>query len=113
MPPMSSETENTPFEPDEVAPSDVEGTNAGSLSGVMVDAGGDEPPLEHAPAEPSEISAPMTFWQQPMVQNVLPFVTSLAVHLGIILIGVLLFVPPLRDRLLVEEQIIVPEAAIV
>jgi len=109
---MSTETENTPFEPEDVAPSDAEGTNAGSLSGVTVDQG-EDPPIDHAPAEASELTAPVTFWQQPMVQNVLPFVTSLAVHLGIILVGFLTFAGYQAAKQIVEEQIIVPEAAIV
>src|SRR5687768_9510095 len=109
---MSTETDNTqntPFEPEEVAPADAEGTSAGTMSGVMVDT--EEPAIDTAPAEPP--GPPVTFWQKPMVQNVLPFVTSLAVHIGIILVGFLTFAGYQAAKQIVEEQIIVPEAAIV
>ncbi len=55
----------------------------------------------------------LSFAQRPVVQNVLPFVTSLSVHLGIVLIGWLLFRPEQLFKAKVEEQIIVPDAAIV
>ena len=107
---MSSETANTPFEPEETPPADSEGSSPGSLSGVMIEQASEVEPSADAPPE---MGPPVTFWQQPMVQNVLPFVTSLAVHLGIILVGFLTFAGYQAARQVVEEQIIVPEAAII
>ena len=31
-----------------------------------------------------------SFWQQPFVQNVLPFLTSLVLHIGVIVFGLLM-----------------------
>lgn len=65
-----------------------------------------EQPIQHVPPPA------LTFWQQPWVQDVLPFVTSLALHAAVIVIGVVFFgfyqtivkAPP------VQEQAIIPEA---
>ena len=55
----------------------------------------------------------LSFAQQPMVQNVLPFVTSVAVHLGIVIIAWVLWDNRGVIQRVIEEQIIVPDAAIV
>ena len=55
----------------------------------------------------------LSFAQQPMVQNVLPFVTSLAVHLGIVIVAWVLWDNRGAIQRVIEEQIIVPDAAIV
>src|SRR4051812_2745358 len=54
---------------------------------------------------------PANFWQQPWVQNVLPFVTSLSVHLAILIIGLLVFgvykavnAPPHQDQVIIPES---------
>src|SRR5262245_7148329 len=60
-----------------------------------------------------ELLPPLTFWQQPFVQNVLPLLTSLALHLAIILIGVMTFKAYVASKTVQEEQVIVPDAAIV
>jgi hypothetical protein len=39
----------------------------------------------------TELAAPLSFWQQGWVQNVLPFATSVSVHAAILLIGALFF----------------------
>ncbi len=62
---------------------------------------------------PEEPSIHTGIFQQPWVQDILPFVTSLALHAGIVIIGVILLRlatgkfagPPL------EEQIVIPESA--
>src|SRR5688500_6104505 len=46
-----------------------------------------EPPLQEPP--PEYMPRP-SFWQQPWVQNILPFATSLTLHAAIIVIGVVL-----------------------
>src|SRR3954469_22958882 len=48
-----------------------------------------------------------------MVQNVLPFVTSIALHVGIILVAFVTWKGGAAIKRVIEEQIIVPDAAIV
>jgi hypothetical protein len=105
---MSTEIQHNPPEPEPAAPSEVEDGSADAFGEMP-----EESAVEPAPGSPQDIAPPLTFWQQPMVQNVLPFVTSLAVHVGIILVGFLTFAGYQAARQVVEEQIIVPEAAIV
>lgn len=66
---------------------------------------------EEAPA-----FVPRNFWQQPWVQEVLPFVTSLAVHATIIVIGLLIFgvykavsAPPHQDQVIIPESTMATE----
>jgi len=55
-----------------------------------------------------------SFWQQPFVQNVLPFLTSLVLHIGVIVFGLLMLkVGQAVVVALRQEQIIVPEAEMV
>src|SRR5947199_601425 len=57
---------------------------------------------------------PLGFWQQPFVQDVLPLLTSLAVHLAILLIGIFTIKAVVEARgVAQQEQVIVPDAAIV
>src|SRR3954467_10435187 len=56
----------------------------------------------------------ISFWQQPFVQNVLPFLTSLVLHIGVIVFGVMMLkVGQAVVVALRQEQIIVPEAEMV
>ena len=66
-------------------------------------------------ALPPDLHAPLDFWQQPWVQNVLPLVTSLALHVAIVLIGFLAVrtVQMVVDAKPLEEQIIVPSSDLV
>lgn len=49
-------------------------------------------PLRAEQSEPEEKPAlPSTFWQRPFVQDILPFLTSLMLHLGIIALGILTY----------------------
>ena len=80
----------------------------------------DQAPLDipPEPIEPLEVvddlrEPHLTFWQQPFVQNVLPLMTSLALHLGILLLGLLTYKAYTVSRIVSEEQVIVPDAAIV
>lgn len=43
------------------------------------------------PESPETTAIPSTFWQRPFVQDILPFLTSLVLHLGIIALGVLTY----------------------
>lgn len=56
---------------------------------------------------------PVTFWQQPFVQNGLPFVTSLVLHLSVIILLAMLLKPFIAPPPVSKEQIIVPEAEMV
>jgi hypothetical protein len=81
----------------------------------------DEPPREgealaepsHAPAPDEQPLPPVGFWQQPFVQNVVPVLGSLAVHLGVILLAVLTYQVYRQTHTVTQEQVIVPDAAIV
>jgi hypothetical protein len=66
-----------------------------------------------AMAELAAANQHLSFAQKPMVQNVLPFVTSVAVHLGIVIIAWVLWDNRGVIQRVIEEQIIVPDAAIV
>jgi hypothetical protein len=61
---------------------------------------------------PGEAVVRMSFMQQPWVQNVLPFLTSLALHAAIVIVGVvtLSVVQTVSNRKALEEQIVIPEA---
>ena len=67
----------------------------------------DELPPDHRP--------PVDFWQQPWVQNVLPLVTSLALHAAVVIVGVVAMktVQMVVDAKPLEEQIIVPSSDLV
>jgi hypothetical protein len=62
-------------------------------------------------ADPLEHVHPAGFWQQPWVQNILPFVTSLSVHAGILIIGLLIWgvakviaTPPHQDQTIIPDS---------
>jgi hypothetical protein len=61
---------------------------------------GEEPQFHHAAG----------FWNLPWVQNVLPLATSLALHIGIILVGILFFYTVVIEKAdLNKDQTIIPE----
>jgi len=70
-------------------------------SGATIDEEGGAPPVH------------LTFWQQPWVQDVLPFLTSLALHAGIILVVWMTATAVVKVVQVVKEQIIIPDATIV
>lgn len=56
----------------------------------------------------------LSFWQRPLVQDLLPFATSLVFHLSLLIIGVVLFATSKAiTNSVLREQVIIPEAAIV
>jgi hypothetical protein len=66
------------------------------------------------PPEEEHLQPHLNFWQLPWVQNLLPLGTSLAVHLGIILVGVLLLKTVTEVVETVQkQQIIIPDATMV
>jgi hypothetical protein len=61
------------------------------------------------------LQRPLDFWEQPWVQNILPLVTSLALHAAVIIVGLLAYktVQMVVDAKPLEEQIIVPSSDLV
>ena len=61
---------------------------------------------------PEDALPQLGFFQQPWVQNVLPFVTSLVAHAVIIVLGITLAVTVVQEgqKILQEEQTIIPES---
>jgi hypothetical protein len=66
--------------------------------------------------QPLRTLPPDNFWQHPWVQNVLPFITSLAVHAAILVIGLLAFgvykavsAPPPQDQVVIPESTMAAE----
>lgn len=69
-----------------------------------------DPAVEMSPA----IVVPLNFWQQSWVQNLLPLCTSLAVHIGIVVVALVFFkTVETVYKQVVQEQIIVPDATLV
>src|SRR5438067_917345 len=69
-------------------------------------------PGAELPVSGAAIAPHLTFWQEPWVQNLLPHITSITVHLVIIIIAILL-IPPLQKltQMVKQEQVIVPDAS--
>src|SRR5262245_55999220 len=65
------------------------------------------------PAEEQEAAPHLGFWRQPWVQNVLPFATSLALHLGLVVLAWATYKVADTVITVVKEQIIIPDATIV
>lgn len=82
----------------------VVAAKAGAVPPLPAD--GQEEPQEHVP--------PVNFWQQPWVQNILPFGTSLAVHAGILIFGLLLYgAVKVVQATVVQNQTIIPDSTMV
>src|SRR3954464_715057 len=60
-----------------------------------------------------EIAPHLGFWQEPWVQNALPIVASILVHVGLIALGLATYTAYKAATTVSQEQIIVPDAAIV
>lgn len=64
--------------------------------------------------ELAESAVPLSIWQHPFIQDVLPFLTSFSLHLGLIVLGLLLLRATELVRLPAHvEQIIIPDAEMV
>ena len=59
-----------------------------------------------------EAAVQLSFWQLPFVQNVLPLLTSLMLHIGILVLGIATWRVVEAIRSPNREQVIVPDAAI-
>src|SRR5438132_13383532 len=67
---------------------------------------------EELPVSGDAIAPHLTFWQLPWVQKFLPLITSLTVHLAIIIVALLIGgVVQQVGKLVVQEQVIVPDAS--
>jgi hypothetical protein len=76
--------------------------------GAVAQAQGQAGPV---PVPPDEfVAVECSFWQQPFVQNVLPFLTSLVLHVSLILLGVLTLKAVQHVYNENPEQMIIPEA---
>ena len=65
-------------------------------------------PVEPEMAEGPEIR--LGFWRLPVVQNFLPFMTSLVFHLVLILLGIATYQVVKKTVQVVQEQVIIPES---
>ncbi len=79
---------------------------------------GPPPPPTSALDNPQELAPEVLvhevgFFQQPWVQNVLPFATSLAIHIGLLLMGYATYEVGKQIVQVVKEQIIVPDSTLV
>jgi hypothetical protein len=57
-----------------------------------------------------DLAPGLSFWQLPWVQNVLPFITSLAFHAGVIIIGGILLAVTTVVTSKSQEQTLIPES---
>lgn len=63
---------------------------------------------------PAPLQTHLTFWQQPLVQDLLPLGTSLLLHLVVIVVGLLTWKTyQVMTQPVLREQVIIPEAAII
>jgi len=65
-------------------------------------------PLRADSAEPAPIY--VTFWQRPFVQDILPFLTSLLLHLTLIVLGILTYKAVVVMTTATREPALIPEA---
>ena len=70
-------------------------------------------------AHEPQVKVNLTFWQHPAVQNLLPFATSLAFHVGLIFLVALAWAthaiinsPAFREQLIIPDATIVEGAAV-
>ena len=75
-----------------------------------------DPPLPAAaPAVTEEAglpTPPLEFWRRPWVQNVLPFASSIIIHLAILIALIATYQVAEKLAKVVQEQIIIPDAAL-
>lgn len=59
-------------------------------------------------AEP--LATPITFWQRPFVQDILPFLTSLMLHMGLIALGILTYKAVVVITTASQAPAVIPDA---
>jgi hypothetical protein len=70
----------------------------------------------HQPPQGEEtVAVPLSFWQLPWVQNILPFATSVMIHVSILIIGIVFFysVQYVTKKIAHQEEVIVPDASMI
>ncbi len=71
--------------------------------------GGEGPTVDEAPGD---AAVTLSFWQHPFVQNVMPLLTSLVLHLAIIVIAVTSFKVIQAVKLIVKDQVNIAESTV-
>ncbi|HEY2587311.1 MAG TPA: VWA domain-containing protein, partial [Tepidisphaeraceae bacterium] len=77
-----------------------------------------QPPQPGDPNQPphgEELAVPLSFWQLPWVQNILPFATSVMIHLSILIIGIVFFygVKYVQKQIQHQEEVVIPDASMI
>jgi hypothetical protein len=68
--------------------------------------------IDETPGEQDD-AAPQSFWQIPFVQDILPFITSLLLHIGLIALGILTYKAAQVMVAASKEPVIIPDATII
>ena len=68
--------------------------------------------IDETPGENDE-TVPQSFWQIPFVQDILPFINSLLLHIGLIALGILTYKPAQVMVQASKEPVIIPDATII
>ena len=68
--------------------------------------------IDETPGENDE-TVPQSFWQIPFVQDILPFITSLLLHIGLIALGILTYKAAQVMVQASKEPVIIPDATII
>jgi hypothetical protein len=68
--------------------------------------------IDETPGEQDE-AVPQSFWQIPFVQDILPFITSLLLHIGLIALGILTYKAAQVMVAASKEPVIIPDATII
>ena len=71
-----------------------------------------QPTVDERPGEHLE-PIPLSFWQKPFVQDVLPFVTALVIHIGLIALGLITAKTVQTIYLATREPVIIPDSHII
>ena len=72
-----------------------------------------QPQPPQAPPLDEHIEPEVGFFQERWVQNILPFATSLLIHVTLIVLGFLLIKPYIQSQIVNQEQVFIPDASIV
>jgi hypothetical protein len=84
--------------------------SASSFSGQPVS----PPPILAVPSKTiQQQHQPHDFWHHRWVQNVLPFATSLIVHLGILAVGIALYHVVTEVRIVPKDQVTIPDSVVI
>lgn len=67
------------------------------------------------PAYADEAAVQLSFWQLPWVQTILPFATSVLLHVSILIIGIVFFygVKYVTKQIQHQEEVVIPDASMI